>query len=89
MGPALRAGERKLHLGSNPSHAIGEHGNNPGQTVSTALTDLVSIPAGLRGARYGRTVWENGMGERYGSWYGRTVWELVWELVWENGMGAR
>ena len=34
MGPALRAGERKLHLGSNPSHAIGEHGNNPGQTVA-------------------------------------------------------
>ncbi len=51
MGPALRAGERKLHLGSNPSHAIGEHGNNPGQTVSTALTELVSRPAGLRGAR--------------------------------------
>ena len=80
MGPALRAGERTLHLGSNPSHAIGEHGNNPGQTVSTALTDLVSIPAGLRGARYGRTVWElvreYGMGARYG----RTVWE--------NGMGA-
>ena len=64
MGPALRAGERKLHLGSNPSHAIGEHGNNPGQTVSTALTDLVSIPAGLRGARYGSTVWEYGMGVR-------------------------
>ena len=75
MGPALRAGERKLHLGSNPSHAIGEHGNNPGQTVSTALTDLVSIPAGLRehgmGARYGSTVWEHGMGARHGS----TVWE--------------
>ena len=62
MGPALRAGERKLHLGSNPSHAIGEHGNNPGQTVSTALTDLVSIPAGLRGARYGSTEWEHGNG---------------------------
>lgn len=56
MGPALRAGERTLRLGSNPSHAIGEHGNNPGQTVSTALTGLVSIPAGLRGARYGSTV---------------------------------
>ena len=51
MGPALRAGERKLHLGSNPSHAIGSMVNNPGQTVSTALTELVSIPAGLRGAR--------------------------------------
>jgi hypothetical protein len=44
--------------------------------VSTALTDLVSIPAGLRGARYGRTVWElvreygmgAGKGVRYGSW---------------------
>ena len=68
MGPALRAGERKLHLGSNPSHAIGSMVNNPGQTVSTALTDLVSIPAGLRehgmGARYGSTVWEHGMGAR-------------------------
>ena len=73
MGPALRAGERKLHLGSNPSHAIGSMVNNPGQTVSTALTDLVSIPAGLRGVRL--------MGARYGARYGSTVWE--------HGMGAR
>ena len=89
MGPALRAGERTLHLGSNPSHAIGEHGNNPGQTVSTALTDLVSIPAGLRGARYGSTVWEYGMGVRYGS----TVWEhgmgvRYGSTVWEHGNGV-
>ena len=36
--------------------------HNPGQTVSTALTGLVSIPAGLRGARYGSTVREHGNG---------------------------
>jgi len=35
--------------------------NNPGQTVSTALTDLVSIPAGLRGVRLmGARYWEYG-----------------------------
>ena len=76
MGPALRAGEQTLRLGSNPSHAMGEHGNNPGQTVSTALTDLVSIPAGLRGARHGRTVLGVGKGVRY------------WELVREHGIGS-
>ena len=64
MGPALRAGEQTLRLGSNPSHAMGEHGNNPGQTVSTALTGLVSIPAGLRGARLmgARLLWLRLMG---------------------------
>jgi hypothetical protein len=57
-------------------------GNNPGQTVSTALTDLVSIPAGLRGARLlGSTViGEHGYwGARLlgstviGSWYGEQL----------------
>jgi len=44
-------------------------GNNPGQTVSTALTDLVSIPAGLRGARLlGSTV----IGE-HGYWGARLL----------------
>ena len=49
-------------------------GNNPGQTVSTALTDLVSIPAGLRGARLlGSTVIGSWYGEQLGSWYGEQL----------------
>ena len=85
MGPALRAGGRKSHTGSNPVLAtklvdlskphrqdigdlkgsqdkmLWEHGTNPGQTVTTALTVPSSSLGRIWGARY-LVSWSNWLG---------------------------